>query len=319
MRIVFAGTPDYAVPSLRALAALAPAHEVVAVVTQPDRPKGRSKTPAPPPVKAAAQELGLPAERIFQKSINKPETLDALRALAPDLLCVVAYGGLLKKDALALAKRFPINAHGSLLPLYRGAAPIQAAILAGDAETGVCIMKMEEGLDCGPVMLRRAIPIAPADTAGTLHDKLMALSAECFVEAVKLIAGGHAVFEEQDHARATHVTKLTKDSGTVDWSKDAACLERFVRAMSPWPGAWATLESSDGAARKRIRIAAAAVSEERGTPKSVAGRGEALEVACGDGRVLRIVALQPEGSREMRAAEFLNGAGRAFGSGARML
>lgn len=318
MRIVFAGTPEYAVPSLRALAALAPKHEVVAVVTQPDRPKGRTKIPTPPPVKEAALALGLPAERIFQKSINKPETLEPLRALAPDLLCVVAYGGLLKKDALELARRYPINAHGSLLPKYRGAAPIQAAILAGDAETGVCIMKMEAGLDSGPVMLHRAIPIKADDTAGTLHDKLMALSAECFVEAVDLIEAGKAAFVEQDHAKATHVSKLEKDSGTIDWKRDAAYLERFARAMSPWPGAWTTMVSTDGKTRKRLRIARGELVEGSGEPGLVRVHDGAFVVVGGDGRALRIVSIQPEGGREMHVAEFLNGAGRAFASGARM-
>ncbi|MBI3828645.1 MAG: methionyl-tRNA formyltransferase [Planctomycetes bacterium] len=318
MRIVFAGTPDYAVPSLRALASLKPRHEIVAVVTQPDRPKGRSKVPTPPPVKAAALELGIPAERIFQKSINKPDVLDALRALVPDLLCVVAYGGLLKKDALALAKRYPINAHGSLLPKFRGAAPIQAAILEGERETGVCIMKMEEGLDSGPVMLRRALPIEPEDTAGTLHDKLSALSAECFVEALGEIEAGQAKFEVQDHARATHVPKLTKDSGTIDWSKSAEYLERFLRAMSPWPGAWTAISTPDGKTRKRLRVASASVSENSSRAQGdVVAEKSAFVVTCGLG-ALRITCIQPEGAREMRVEEFLNGAGRAFAAGARM-
>lgn len=318
MRIVFAGTPEYAVPSLKALAALAPVHEVVAVVTQPDRPKGRSKIPTPPPVKAAALELGLPPERIFQKSINKPETLEPLRALEPDLLCVVAYGGLLKKDALELAKRFPINAHGSLLPKFRGAAPIQAALLAGEAETGVCIMKIEPALDSGPVLLRRAIPIAATDTAGTLHDKLAALSAACFVEALELIAAGREVFVTQDHAQATHVSKLTKDSGTLDWSRDAAYLERFVRAMSPWPGAWTTFTSADGKTRKRVRMVKAEIADHGGESGAFMAGGGHIRAACGDGRALRITLVQPEGSREMRVDEFLNGAGRAFAAGGRM-
>jgi len=266
MRIVFAGTPDYAVPSLKALAALAPAHEVVAVVTQPDRAKGRSATPTPPPVKAAALALGIKPERIIQRSINKPEALEFLRGLAPDLLCVVAYGGLLKKDALELAKLFPLNAHGSILPQHRGAAPIQAALLAGDAQTGVCIMKMEAGLDTGPVLLERAIPILPTDTAGTLHDKLAELSAACFVEALKLPDLAGATFTPQDHAHATYAGKLSKDTGRVDWSKDAVFLERFVRAMSPWPGAWTSIALPDGKNSKRLRIAKAALPP--GTPRA---------------------------------------------------
>lgn len=321
MKIVFAGTPDYAVPSLRALAGLAPEHELVAVVTQPDKPKGRSRAPTPPPVKAAALNLGVQAERIFQKSINRPETLAALRALTPDLFCVVAYGGLLKKDALALPKKYCINAHGSLLPKFRGAAPIQAALLAGEAETGVCIMKMEEGLDTGPVLLRRVLRIEPDDTAGTLHDKLATLSAQSFVEALREISVGREQFEPQDHAQTSYAPKLSKDSGVLDWTKVAAFLERFVRAMTPWPGAWTTLLATDGLSRQRVRIAKA---EPTSGTTGAAGTftvtklpsGAALEIFC-TGGTLRVLVLQPEGKKEMPVEAFLNGAGRTFVYGGR--
>lgn len=317
MRILFLGTPDYAVPSLVKLHALAPRHEVVGVVSQPDKPKGRSKEPSPPPVVEAARKLGIPNERIFQpRSINRAAVLDALRALAPDVLCVVAYGGLLKKDALELAKLYPINAHGSLLPKYRGASPIQAALLAGDAESGVCIMKMELGLDTGPVMLRRAIPIAPTDDAGTLHDKLAALSADCFVEAVEMIAAGPVTFEPQDEAKASLTKKLEKNSGTIDWNRSAVELERFVRAMNPWPGAWTTIALPDGSQKTRVRVCVAALwgagvppaSGPSGTAKTDA---DSFTVACGTGALV-ITQIQPEGKRPMSVAEFLRGAGRKF-------
>lgn len=312
MRIIFCGTPDYAVPSLKAICALRPEHDVVAVVSQPDRPKGRSGTPTPPPVAAAAFELGFAREKVFQpKSINKPEILEALRAFQPDLLCVVAYGGLLKKDALELAEQYPINAHGSLLPKYRGAAPIQAALQNGDAETGVGIMKMELGLDTGPVLLEQRIPILPGETAGSLHDRLADLSAQCFVEAIHKIAAGPVTFVPQDDARASYAGKLTKDSGKLDWTKDAVGLERLVRAMTPWPGSWATVAQSDSTQPARLRVAKVAL--ESASLQAGHGRVDAenFVVGCGSG-ALRITHVQPEGKREMSVGEFLRGAGKRF-------
>ncbi len=311
MRILFCGTPDYAVPSLQKLHALAPGHEVVGVVSQPDKPKGRgnSKTPTPPPVVDAARALGIPNERIFQpRSINKPEVLDALRALHPDILCVVAYGNILKKEALELGRYFPINAHASLLPKYRGAAPIQAALLAGDAETGVCVMKMEAGLDTGPVLLRRTLPIPPRETAGTLHDKLAALSANCFAEALELIQTNKYTLEPQDDSRASCAAKLEKSSGTIDWLLSAATIERLVRAMTPWPGAWTQVASADGKWSQRIRIAEAELAPP-GTPSSLI-HAQILRASCGDGGALSITKIQPEGKREMTVAEFIRGAGK---------
>ena len=324
MRIIFCGTPEYAVPSLKRLAALAPAHEVVGVVSQPDRPKGRTRVPTPPPVVIAARELGIAADSIFQpKSINKPDILAALRALSPDLLCVVAYGNLLKTEALALAK-LPINAHGSLLPRHRGASPIQGALLAGDAETGVTIMRMELSLDSGPMLLHRAIPIAAHDDAGTLHDKLAYLSAQCFVEAVEQIASGNSNFVPQDESRVTYVTKLEKTSGQIDWNKDAAYLDRFIRAMNPWPGAWTRITSTDGSQALRVRVVRATV--EATTDGAAAGESRAegagdaatFRVACGTGS-LCIQSVQPEGKREMSVAEFTRGSGKKFVPTARFM
>lgn len=316
MRIIFCGTPEYAVPSLERLSGLAPTHEVVAVVSQPDRPKGRSRVPTPPPVVQAAQKLGFSHERIFQpRSINKPAVLEALRALNPDLLCVVAYGNLLKTEALALPKLYPINAHGSLLPRHRGASPIQAALLAGDAETGVTVMRMELTLDSGPMLLHRAVPIQPTDDAGTLHDTLAQLSAECFVAAVEQIAAGNAQFTPQDESRVTHCAKLAKDSGQIDWTRDAAYLDRFIRAMNPWPGAWTRITSADGQSA-RVRVARAtpdAATSGIAGESSVEGSGDALafRVSCGSGS-LRISVVQPEGKREMTVAEYARGAGKKF-------
>lgn len=329
MRIVFMGTPEYAVPSLRALVRLAPRHEVAGVVTQPDRPKGRSREPQPPEVKAAALELGLRPEQIFQpESVNEPPTLEALRKLQPDLFCVVSFGGLLRRDALSIPRIMPLNAHGSLLPRFRGAAPIQAALLAGDAETGVTIQKMVRKLDAGPILLKHAIPIGPAETAGSLHDRLAELSAKCFVEAIDILEHGQPVLEAQDEAQATSVAKLTKESGTVDWSREAAYLERFVRAMSPWPGAWTTIVKADGGPSKRLRICTAAPAGAA-QPANAVGQGcvvedkqlkggARLDVRCGDGQALSAVTIQPEGGREMTVGEWLRGAGRAYAAGCRL-
>jgi len=319
VRIVFCGTPEYAVPSLEGLARLAPRHELSAVVSQPDKPKGRSGTPSPPPVVEAARSLGLPAGSILQpQSINDPGVLVRLEALAPDLFCVVAYGGLLKERALLLPRLCAINAHGSLLPKYRGAAPIQAALLAGDKETGVTIMQMARGLDKGPLLLQRAIPIRPADDAAALHDKLAALSAACFAEALELLESGAAAFTPQDDALASYAAKLDKDSGRIDWSKDAAFLERFVRAMNPWPGAWTTVSLPDGSHRMRVRVARAGLSgccQLAGQGVGLAGGAGAeavISVGCGDGGMLAVREVQPEGKRPMSSAEFLHGAGRKY-------
>jgi methionyl-tRNA formyltransferase len=320
MRIVFCGTPDYAVPSLRRLAA-AREHEIVAVVSQPDKPKGRSGTPTPPPVVAAARELGLAPERVFQpKSINSRTALDALRALAPDVLCVIAYGNLLRQPALDLARIMPINAHGSLLPKYRGASPIQAALLAGDAQTGVSIMKMEAGLDSGPYFLRRAIPIEARDDAGTLHDKLADLSAECLTDALTLLARGDCALTPQDESQVSHAPKLEKNSGRIDWARDAAGLRRFIQAMNPWPGAWTEVASGDGKQRQRVRVAGLGETILPGGGGAGAGAfnkaAGGFEVACGGGALL-IQTLQPEGKRVMSVEEFVRGAGKNFVTGSR--
>ncbi|HEY3323113.1 MAG TPA: methionyl-tRNA formyltransferase [Planctomycetota bacterium] len=324
MRIIFCGTPEIAVPSLRRLIALGPQHEVVGIVSQPDKPQGRSKVPVSPPVVTTARELGLAADRIFQpRSINNSKTLARLRDLSPDLLCVIAYGNILRADALALPQLFPINAHASLLPKYRGASPIQAALLGGEHETGVSIMRMEAGLDSGPVLFQRAISIGPDDDTGTLHDRLAELAAECFVEAIERISAGPVTFTPQDESQSSYTPKLTKDSGKIDWTKDAAYLERFVRAMNPWPGAWTSVvapASVPATKPLRLRVAKAAVLPDRPgvAPGSgcVLGAGEQalLVVACGGG-ALRISQLQPEGKRAMSAAEFLRGAGRALLAG----
>ena len=313
MRIIFCGTPEYAVPSLKKLAGLAPRHSTVAVVSQPDRPKGRSRAPSPPPVVETARALGIPDHCIFQpKSINRPETIQALKALTPDVLCVIAYGNLLKADALALPRIVALNAHASLLPKYRGASPIQAALLNGDMETGVSIIKMELGLDTGGVMFSRNLAIAPIDDAGTLHDKLASLSAECFVEALNKLDSGQYEFVPQDENRTSRVSKLDKNSGKVDWTQDAAFIERFVRAMNPWPGAWTRVALAENGPTQRLRVVRVEIRGDiAGNEVRDADGNACFRIKCGQGSLL-ILEVQPEGKRVMSTAEFLRGSGRAF-------
>jgi methionyl-tRNA formyltransferase len=234
MRIVFMGTAELACPCLKAVATM-PQHQVVAVVTQPDRPRGRHLTPTPPAVKATATAFGL---QVMQPArVGDDATVAVLRTLQSDLIIVVAYGQLLPKCVLDMPSRGCINVHASLLPRWRGASPIQHAILAGDRETGVTTMYLNERLDAGDIVLQRADPIRPDDTAATLHDRLAPLGAGLLVETVELIATGRAPRTPQDEKHVTHARKLTKDDGRVDWTKPAVEIERQIRAFNPWPGA----------------------------------------------------------------------------------
>ena len=230
MRIVFMGTAELACPCLEAIARL-PEHEVVAVVTQPDRPKGRDLQPAPPPVKLVAQRLNLPVQQ--PEKIREPSAIDALRAARPELIVIVAYGQILPKAVLDVPLKGCINVHASLLPRWRGAAPIQYAILHGDRETGVTTMFINERMDAGDIILQRAEPIRPDDTAATLHDRLAQLGALLIVETIQLPEWPR---RPQDESLVTFAKKLTKDDGRVDWNRSAVEIERQVRAFNPWPG-----------------------------------------------------------------------------------
>jgi methionyl-tRNA formyltransferase len=298
MRIVFAGTPEFAVPSLRAAAQR---NEVVAVYTQPDRPAGRGRGLQPSPVKREALARGIP--------VLQPETLkselsrDALRALRPDLMVVVAYGLLLPQAILDIPAHGCWNVHASLLPRWRGAAPIQRAIEAGDPETGVCLMQMEKGLDTGPVLLSQRLAIGDSETGGQLHDRLAALGAQTLADGLGLLrAGMRPVAKSQPESGVTYARKLDKAEAKLDWSQPAEALARKVRAFNPWPMAEAML------AGERVRIhGAIAVPLARGAaPGSVlqAGR-EGIDIACGDG-ALRIRVLQRDGGKAITAADYLN-------------
>ncbi len=232
-RIVFMGSPDFAVPILEATSQHFP---IVGVVTQPDRPAGRGGTLKPPAVKEAALRLGLPF--IQPKKLRQPEATDQLRAWMPDVIVVAAFGQILRQDVLGLPPCGCVNVHASLLPRWRGAAPIQAAILAGDAETGVTIMKMDSGVDTGPILSQRSIPIAANETGGSLFDKLSGLGAELLLETLTRYLNGELTPQPQPEEGATYAPMLKKEDGLLDFNQPAAALERRVRAMNPWPGAY---------------------------------------------------------------------------------
>ena len=306
MRIVFAGTPEFAVPSLRAAARKA---EIVAVYTQPDRPAGRGRDLQASPVKLAALELGFPV--LQPDSLKSELSRDALRALQPDLMVVVAYGLLLPQAVLDIPEHGCWNVHASLLPRWRGAAPIQRAIEAGDSETGVCLMQMEKGLDTGPVLLSQRTPIGADETAGQLHDRLAELGAQVLSDGLGLLrAGMKPVARPQPDAGATYARKLEKSEARLDWSQPAPVLARKVRAFHPWPVAEAALAGE----RVRIHAAEAVDVAHDAAPGSVLQASRAgIDVACGEG-ALRITRLQREGGRALAAADYLNARPLAAGA-----
>ena len=298
LRIVFAGTPEFAVPSLRAAAQR---NEVVAVYTQPDRPAGRGRGLQPSPVKREAIARGIPV--LQPESLKSELSRDALRALKPDLMVVVAYGLLLPREILGIPAQGCWNVHASLLPRWRGAAPIQRAIEAGDGETGVCLMQMEKGLDTGPVLLSQRIAIGDGETGGQLHDRLAALGAQTLADGLGLLrAGMRPVAKPQSESGATYARKLDKAEAKLDWSQPAEVLARKVRAFNPWPMAEAVLAGE----RVRIHGAVALPLAHRATPGSVllAGR-EGIDIACGKG-VLRLQTLQRDGGKPISAQDYRN-------------
>lgn len=298
LRIVFAGTPGFAVPCLRAAAARG---EVVGVYTQPDRPAGRGRQLAPSPVKLEALARQLP---VFQPgNFKSPEAREQLRALRPDLMVVVAYGLILPQAVLDIPRLGCWNVHASLLPRWRGAAPIQRAIEAGDDVSGVCLMQMEKGLDTGPVLLSLATPVSDTDTGGSLHDRLAALGAEVLADGLKLVrAGLRPTPQPQPAEGVTYAHKLDKAEARLDWRQPAAVLARKVRAYNPWPVAEAEL------AGERLRIHAAeplaAPADAMAGTVLAAGR-EGIDVACGEG-ALRLLTVQRDGGKPVSAADYLN-------------
>jgi len=299
LRLVFAGTPDFAVPHLAACRRAG--IDVVAVYTQPDRPAGRGRSLAASPVKQAALAAGLPVEQ--PENFRSAAAVDALRGHAPDLLVVVAYGLILPKRVLAIPRHGGWNVHASLLPRWRGAAPIQRALLAGDSETGVCLMQMEAGLDTGPVLLRETLPIRADDTGGSLHDRLAELGARVLARGLdRLVRGDALPAAAQPADGISYAHKLDKAEARLDWQRPAAELERQVRAFDPWPVAEAAL----GADVVRVWRAQALADAADAAPGTIVAAGrDGIDVACGDG-VLRVIELQRAGGRRMRAADYLN-------------
>ncbi|HVF34010.1 MAG TPA: methionyl-tRNA formyltransferase [Candidatus Saccharimonadia bacterium] len=298
-RVVFAGTPHFALPCLEAT--LDSGVELVAVYTQPDRPAGRGMRVSASPVKQRALAAGV---RVFQpKTLKDPIAQQELRDLAPDLVVVVAYGLILPKAALAIPTHGCWNVHGSMLPRWRGAAPLQRAILAGDSMTGVCLMQMDAGLDTGPVLLPLPVPIAPDETGGTLHDKLAAAGAQVLADGLKLLrANLKPVAQPQPAEGVTYAAKIEKSEAVLDLSRSALQLERTVRAFHPWPIAELVVAGE----RLRIHAASALHARHDAAPGTVleASR-DGLDLACGDG-VLRLVRVQREGGRPIAIADYLN-------------
>ena len=294
LRLVFMGTAGFAVPSLEALAA--GPHRLVAVYTQPPRPAGRGLRARPSPVETAAQGLGLPVRR--PASLRIPDTQEEFRALAADLAVVAAYGLILPPPILAAPRLGCINLHASLLPRWRGAAPIQRALLAGDRETGISVFQMEPGLDTGPLLAVERIAIGPASSAQSLHDQLAALAARMVGPVVDDLAAGRATARPQPEDGVTYAAKIDKAEGRLDWTEPAVVLERRLRALNPWPGCWTELGG------QRLRVLAAEVATGHGVPGEVLD--ERLTVACGDG-ALRLIQVQPAGGSAMPSAAFLRG------------
>lgn len=306
MRAIFFGTPAFAVPCLDALARIA---EIVLVVSQPDRPAGRGMTLTAPPVKARALELGLTV--VQPTKVRTPEFAEQLRALGADVAVVVAYGRILPRPVLDAPRLGCVNVHASLLPRWRGAAPVQWAVVSGDRESGVCLMQLDEGMDTGPVLGRARTPVAPDETAGELAERLAGLGAELLERELPRFLAGELVAEPQPSDGVTLARILEKEDGRVDFGRGARAVHDHVRGMSPWPGAYTSMAGA------RVKIHRTHVVDEeqtRGAPGTVlACAASGIEVACGRGSVA-IDVLQLEGRKRLSAAELLAGTSWAPGT-----
>ncbi|CAK13018.1 methionyl-tRNA formyltransferase [Pseudomonas entomophila] len=305
MRIVFAGTPEFAAEHLKAL--LDSPYEIVAVYTQPDRPAGRGQKLMPSAVKALAVAHDIP---VYQpQTLRNPEAQAELAALKPDLMVVVAYGLILPQVVLDIPRLGCINSHASLLPRWRGAAPIQRAVEAGDAESGVTVMRMEAGLDTGPMLLKVVTPISAEDTGGTLHDRLAAMGPGAVVQAIAGLADGSLQGEVQDDTLATYAHKLNKDEARIDWNRPAVELERLIRAFNPWPVCHSTLDGES------VKVLAANLSTGKGTPGEILSASkDGLVVACGDG-ALSLTRLQLPGGKALAFSDLFNSRREKFAGG----
>lgn len=305
LRIVFAGTPEFAAEHLKAL--LDTPHQIIAVYSQPDRPAGRGQKLTPSPVKQLALQHAIP---VFQpQTLRGPAAQAELAALKPDLMVVVAYGLILPQLVLDVPRLGCINSHASLLPRWRGAAPIQRAVEAGDAESGVTVMRMEAGLDTGPMLLKVSTPISTQDSGGSLHDRLAALGPPAVIEAISGLAAGTLQGGVQDDSLATYAHKLNKDEARLDWSRPAIELERLVRAFHPWPICHSTLNG------EALKVHAAQMGEGSGAPGTIlAADKSGLTVACGMG-ALRLTRLQLPGGKALNFSDVYNSRREQFAAG----
>lgn len=294
-KVVFMGTPDFAVPVLQKLIE---AHEVIGVVTQPDRPAGRNRQVQLSPVKQAALAANIP---VFQpEKIRRPEAIETLRQWSPDVYIVAAFGQILPQTVLDIPPHGSVNVHASLLPRWRGAAPIQAVIRAGDAETGITIMKMDAGLDTGPMLSQRSIPLAPDETGASLHDKLAQLGGDLLIDTLPGYLSGAIQPQPQDNELATLAPRIDKEEGRIDWTQPAAHIERTVRAFTPWPGTFTTWNG------QTLKILAGKVLSGRAEPGKVVSVNGELALGTGDG-LYAPERLQLQGRNAVSSADFVRG------------
>jgi methionyl-tRNA formyltransferase len=303
MRVVFIGTGEIGVPTLHALLG-SEEHQLAAVVTQPDKPVGRDQRIEPSPIKKALAGTKVP---ILQPArIKDRQSIDEISARSPQAIVVMAYGQILPRGILEIPRVACLNLHASLLPRHRGAAPIQAAIASGDSETGITVMYMDEGLDTGDILLQRKIDILPAETGGSLHDRLGQIAPDALLESLQLLAKEVAPRTPQNNALATYASKLNRNDGKIDWSQPADILERKIRAFNPWPGAFTTVAAKSGKPRN-LKIFSASIVDLVGEPGEILQtEGRGLVIAASE-RALLLKEVQPEGKRRMTSAEFLHG------------
>jgi len=303
MRVVFIGTGAIGVPTLRALFN-SKEHTVLAIVTQPDKPVGRHQRMKPPPIKEAFSRDGVPL--LQPGRIKEQEPIEEIRALAPDIVVVMAYGQILPRQVIQIPRLACLNLHASLLPRWRGATPIQAAIAAGDRETGITIMYMDEGLDTGDILLQRNFEIRPEETGESLHHRLAEIAPDALVESLRLLSGGNAPRTPQDNALATYAPKLSREAGRINWTQPAEVIERQIRAYNPWPGAFTTVAAKSEKSR-HLKIFSAVIIDQTGPPGEIVyADGRGLAIAAGS-RALSLQEVQLEGKRRVAAAELVRG------------
>lgn len=297
LRIVFMGTPQFACPTLQML--IDRGENIVAAVTQPDRPKGRGQLMQPTPVKELAEQHGIPILQPLK--VRAAEAIEEIRACAPDLIVVIAFGQILPKALLDIPHYGCINVHASLLPRYRGAAPINWCIINGETETGITTMMMDVGLDTGDMLLKKKIPVSPEDTASTLHDRLSMLGAETMSETLDLLKEGKLTPEKQDDTLSCYAPMLKKELGEIRWDSSCSSIINLVRGVTPWPGAYTKIDG------KVLKVHSVRPGSSSGAPGLILAAGkDGIEAACGDGSII-IEEMQLEGKKRLKAAEFLSG------------